>query len=745
MADIRCPMCGNINPEDTEVCKFCQARIKPLIAPTTPEEPKVDNQASESDQVGESTSSIPEWLKSLRAQDGISSGTEEIKTPLTSDDQGESEASAQDWLDGLRFSNAVEETLGDNDTTSLLNVTNNHPSPQNEEELDWLTKLRSGSERYSESMSATPEEGQVQDWVEGNPPDQQPAIEKPLHVEEPSESRTSQESSSNQNIAQAETNYLHDDEFDGILDRFITDAGMSLQEDLKAKEAEGLTDRSAEIGMTEGEKNQTDFSDVKAPDKLSEYIVQEQPQERGVNLTSEPENEFSPSSSARITQPSINLSPGSEDEVPVPEFLKDSLIPTSLVTDGLLGEDIQDWVENVLVQDTAKKNALSPKEEYKLEKAQIPVWLEGLRPIEAAAPIVPFVEEKDKHIESVGPLVGMRGALQAEPDDSRQKKTSKYSAKLLATEKQQANAAIIEQMFKSVGEPRSLLNRPEVAPLHVFRIVVFLILVVAILLPFWLNSPKSPLPQPTPETYEVNQIVNKIADNAPVLLGVDYEPGLSGELDAVSTIIIDHLMAKGAYLVLVSTNQNGPFQAERLLNLANINGGHKYVQGNEYINLGFIPGGQSGLLGLVQAPRQIFPNDLEGNLVWENHQLQNVKQLADFSLVLVLTENPDTARSWIEQVGPSLGETPLLMVVSAQAEPLVRPYVDANPKQVSGMVAGLAGGMSYERLLPRPVLSSRYWDSYTLSALTAVGLIFISGLVNMVMFFIAHKNQFGLV
>jgi hypothetical protein len=39
MADVRCPMCGKPNPPDLEKCKFCGARIKPLLA-TPPEESK---------------------------------------------------------------------------------------------------------------------------------------------------------------------------------------------------------------------------------------------------------------------------------------------------------------------------------------------------------------------------------------------------------------------------------------------------------------------------------------------------------------------------------------------------------------------------------------------------------------------------------------------------------------------------------------------------------------------------------
>ena len=33
MSDVRCPMCGKPNPEELEECRFCGARLKPVIGP----------------------------------------------------------------------------------------------------------------------------------------------------------------------------------------------------------------------------------------------------------------------------------------------------------------------------------------------------------------------------------------------------------------------------------------------------------------------------------------------------------------------------------------------------------------------------------------------------------------------------------------------------------------------------------------------------------------------------------------
>jgi hypothetical protein len=169
--------------------------------------------------------------------------------------------------------------------------------------------------------------------------------------------------------------------------------------------------------------------------------------------------------------------------------------------------------------------------------------------------------------------------------------------------------------------------------------------------------------------------------------------------------------------------------------------GHHYQDINQYANLGYIAGGLPGLRSFAEAPQQIMPYALDGSTVWADGRLANVKALSDFKLVVVITENSETARNWIEQVEPKLGDTPLLMVVSAQVEPLVRPYYEGYPKQIEGLVVGLGGGMAYESTMPRPGLVRRFWDAFSFGLPTAVILILIGGLVNIVAAYLPARKR----
>jgi hypothetical protein len=217
-------------------------------------------------------------------------------------------------------------------------------------------------------------------------------------------------------------------------------------------------------------------------------------------------------------------------------------------------------------------------------------------------------------------------------------------------------------------------------------------------------------------------------------------------MEAIAAPVVDHLMLKGAYLALISTLPTGPMQGERLIYQQRLTGQHSYRpiddQGfNNYVNLGFIPGGQAGLLSFVEIPQQAIPLNLDNYPVWKGGPLESVSRLSDFKLVVVITENPDIARDWIEQVQPRLGATPLIMLISAQAEPVVRPYYSAGGNQVQGLITGLSGAAGYEFANGRRHLALDYWSPYSLGILIAIVLIIIGGGINLTSTLIALTRE----
>jgi hypothetical protein len=375
-----------------------------------------------------------------------------------------------------------------------------------------------------------------------------------------------------------------------------------------------------------------------------------------------------------------------------------------------------------------------------LAEAQLPSWLQAMRPVESAAPSTTGEQEQDVKVEQVGPLAGLSGVLAAEPEFIHIRKPRSSLVKLQVSDNQQSHVTLLENLLAEEGQPKPVSERSTITSQYFLRLIIALAVLVSVIVPLWLNRQILPMPDPSGvsnEVYDFGRLVAGLPGSAAVLVAFDYEPGFSGEMDASAAPVLAEMADRGIHLALVSTKATGPLLAERFTNT------HLQDTGSRYNNLGFVPGGAGGLLAFAQSPRSVIPFDLQGARVWELAPLSSISSLSDFGAVFVLTDNPETARAWIEQVQPFLGPAnkPLLMVLSAQAEPMVRPYYETDPRQVSGMISGLAGMAAFESVSGQSGLTRLYWDAYGSGLVVAVGLILVGALVSLVLALLAQPGK----
>ena len=161
----------------------------------------------------------------------------------------------------------------------------------------------------------------------------------------------------------------------------------------------------------------------------------------------------------------------------------------------------------------------------------------------------------------------------------------------------------------------------------------------------------------------------------------------------------------------------------------------------DYANLGFVPGGSTGLLAFTLDPRNTLPKDINAESAWELPALQPVNTLDDFAAIIVATENADIARSWIEQARLYLNTTPMILVVSAQNEPLIRPYYDSSPRQIQGLLIGYPAAVIYETILGRSTQTTARWTPFAVGLSVGVLLILIGAIVNLLVGFIIRSKE----
>jgi hypothetical protein len=312
------------------------------------------------------------------------------------------------------------------------------------------------------------------------------------------------------------------------------------------------------------------------------------------------------------------------------------------------------------------------------------------------------------------------------------------------TEEQRARVQLMEELLAEEQNPKPLTSKRVVTSQNIMRLVIALVLILPIVWMIIAKSQQSSQPQPgnIPGVVDFSQQVQQLRSGAPVLLVFDYEPGFSGELNSAVLALLSQLMAKNAYLAVVTTAPSGVALVESLVRDASTGSAGNSGLYTNYTDLGYIPGGTMGLLGLASSPKTVLPYSLDGLNVWAGDPLKTVSKVADFAAVIVITNDPDTARAWIEQVGPSLrtANKPLLMVTSSQAEPLIRPYYEATPSQVQGMVAGLAGGLAYS-LAAGSLPQNGLWDAFSIGVTVSILIILVGGTISLVLMLQAANKK----
>ena len=400
-----------------------------------------------------------------------------------------------------------------------------------------------------------------------------------------------------------------------------------------------------------------------------------------------------------------------EDEAPVAEEPPLTTLP--------------DWVAQITAEQP-EEPAVEP--EAGLAPAELPGWLEAMRPVETASPTAPLEDLTTAETVASGPLLGLRGVLSAEPEAIRARKPAAHALKLRVTEEQRARLGLLEELLAGEQKPKALPVQPKITPQYFFRLVIALVLLLPILWVMVNKSNIAPMPagEEQPTVMQFDTAIRRLNEGEPVLIAIDYEAGFIGEMDRATKVLFSRLVEQGAYLVLASTNTAGPALSERLLTALDAALGTPY---DGVANLGYLPGGAVGLAGLVQSPRQLMPYTLDDFDPWTGPPLNAVNTLADFSMVVVVTNDADTARAWIEQTGKALqtGNVPLLLMVSAQAEPLVRPYAEGASPQVQALLAGLPDTAAYENMTTRYSPGRNdIWHAFSLT-LPIVALVIVIG------------------
>jgi len=381
-------------------------------------------------------------------------------------------------------------------------------------------------------------------------------------------------------------------------------------------------------------------------------------------------------------------------------------------------------------ESASPQTATPPAEsEESLAPVDLPSWVQAMRPVEAViSETAPSAEDQPE--EKEGPLAGLRGVIPGAPIGSSRRPKA-ISLKLQVTDEQQASAALLEQILGSETSPRALITSSFIGSQQWLRWALTSLFLVVLGAVIGLRSQNMPVSASVPiEGIGIANAVMSIPADAKVLVVIDYEPALAGEMEAIGAPLLDQMvLLSHPNLSFIATSPNGSALVERLMTSTKINqpapDGFEYQAGEQYLNLGYLPGGSAGVLGFVESPAEIIP-------------ASEVGSFSQYAALVVMTDHAESGRIWVEQlqrgkqIDPALTNQPLLMVASAQAGPLLQPYVSS--RQITGMISGLSDAARYEFANnSRTGIARSYWDTFGIGLTMSIALIILGSLWSLFM------------
>ncbi len=416
-----------------------------------------------------------------------------------------------------------------------------------------------------------------------------------------------------------------------------------------------------------------------------------------------------------IAEETVTEKAGDAEEKAIPPFLTEKMEGT--------GEESEETL-------TAAGEEPSPDKEspetlppfIEAEEVEEPLTREEEKP--PAEKELPSEEQEDETVETpeereeevlpqiaAHPLEGVQDGLPLEVGISLPHRAEPLPSKE-PTEEERADAALLRRIAEEGAPLQEVPSKEEAKgpqPLSgLGRVLLHLLVLVAALAPFFTGGQTAHWVLPRQSVGGLVDTVSNLSVHTPVLVSFDYSPSYAGELDPLALALVRQLAARSVPMVAMSTKPEGVGMAEKICTtVAGEMEGYRY--GEDYVILGYLPGQEAGLRTLKKGLGYAFKEDhIRHQPLSELPVTGGIASVTDLEHIIVLSDETDIVRRWIEQV--RRGNIILLhALVSTRIEPLLVPYEQAG--QLETLVGGAYGAPEYERASGMEGMAGRTVDA----------------------------------
>ena len=178
---------------------------------------------------------------------------------------------------------------------------------------------------------------------------------------------------------------------------------------------------------------------------------------------------------------------------------------------------------------------------------------------------------------------------------------------------------------------------------------------------------------------------------------------------------------------------DGQFMAQEALEQVAV-GEFNKVYGEDYVFLGFRPGNEAVVKGIVSNIRKLYTVDVYQTKVDEIPLMKDVNQFSDFDFLFTSSAGFPGTIEWVQYAADPTGVPMSSGVTSIQVNE-VMPYVQSG--QMKGVLAGMPGAAEYEALIGQKGFATSGMDAQSIAHLVIVLFIILGNLA----FFIERQRS----
>lgn len=227
--------------------------------------------------------------------------------------------------------------------------------------------------------------------------------------------------------------------------------------------------------------------------------------------------------------------------------------------------------------------------------------------------------------------------------------------------------------------------------LRIDRRIIFAIITVAVIASLIV---KFELPIPASEPVQgIYEKIDSLPQGSRVMISFDYDPSSKEELQPMAIAFLHHCFSRDLKVIGMTHYTGAPGLADLAMN--SVAKQYQKNYGEDYVFLGYKPGGASLIINMGENLYTAFPKDFYGKDTTTLPALQGVDSLRQISYLF------DLAAGTMIETWLVYGKEKYKFEMGAGCTAVMGPdmYPFLQSKQLNGLLGGLKGAAEYEALV----------------------------------------------